>query len=333
MRKKKIYILHKEELDESIFDKNLNQTPLSEGPTVFQQMYADANLKLEPLSDDEDDTQNAQMETEKPEPEISQTPLYRTLQDLFSGASHTLPAPLLLYDTFMDRLLRKNVSEEENKSDDIGEKITEKSEILVGNDVVKDGKSYEEIERETLENIQTLSHKNEPSQDQHQVLLDFFNNFLISDAPISVKIPQPLTSPKSPAETVQPRKKRKRKSDEISPNSKKIPRKSLVKNGQKVEKDSERKSGKNKKGQILHKKLSGENIREKFADKYVEKPTEYSDEKSEDKSTEITEEKSLNKSKKQSAEKEDGTIRGTRSVTPRKRPKSKNLKRARTLSK
>jgi hypothetical protein len=199
----KINILQKDKLDETIFDKTLNQTPLSEGPTVFQQMYADFNQPLPPLEDDDETVKSENMEKKDMEIQDSQTPLSHAIKDLFSSPSHALPAPLLLYDTFMDRILAKKPQEDYSaKSKEISPQEEAEQPNSSGQNNETKVISLDEIERETIQYIQTLSQQKVPqSKDQYDFLVDFFqNNFSISEptSTISVKTPQKVLPVPSP---------------------------------------------------------------------------------------------------------------------------------------
>jgi len=184
----------------------LNQTPLKEAPTVFQQIFAETDQKFDKLSDDEEESSEMEL------PELVDLPknsLSQTLHDIFSGPSHALPPPLVVYDAFMDKLLRK-IPDEKPAENEVEKDEEVKIEEKNGKD--KQVGDLAEIERQTLENIQNLSLQHHPQvMDPYEFLAKFFStNFSISDTKIPLKITPHL----------EPRKNHKRKnSGEISQNN------------------------------------------------------------------------------------------------------------------
>jgi len=186
----------------------LNQTPLKEAPTVFQQIFAETDQKFDKLSDDEEESSEMEL------PELVDLPknsLSQTLRDIFSGPSHALPPPLVVYDAFMDKLLRKIPDE---KPAENGVEKDEEVKIEEKNGKDKQVGDLAEIERQTLENIQNLSLQHPPQvKDSYEFLAKFFStSYSISDT----KIPLNITPLPSSLE----RKNHKRKnSSEISQNN------------------------------------------------------------------------------------------------------------------
>uniref|UniRef100_A0A6B2KXF7 WD repeat-containing protein 75 second beta-propeller domain-containing protein n=1 Tax=Arcella intermedia TaxID=1963864 RepID=A0A6B2KXF7_9EUKA len=92
------YVLHNE--DE--FQEDINSQALTEGTSIFQQMY----------------TENNQPKVERPPEEMDElssvdsTVLSQAVKSTFLGPSHALPPPSLLYYAFTSKLINKDVAEE-----------------------------------------------------------------------------------------------------------------------------------------------------------------------------------------------------------------------------
>eukprot|EP01130_Rhizamoeba_saxonica_P018201 TRINITY_DN9033_c0_g1_i1.p1 TRINITY_DN9033_c0_g1~~TRINITY_DN9033_c0_g1_i1.p1 ORF type:complete len:499 (+),score=97.39 TRINITY_DN9033_c0_g1_i1:1442-2938(+) len=80
-------------------EKSVNNGSLEELPSAFQQLYGgEAVIEIK---------NQTQLENDNLLTSISSENLASALKNVFSGYSHILPPPALVYDTFMDHLLQK----------------------------------------------------------------------------------------------------------------------------------------------------------------------------------------------------------------------------------